>query len=216
MKKNNYMKDLFILWFTLSPIIGLYAISGLDEKYFGGGAVILSAALALSAAMVSMYYQRKTAREKNTLDFLNNLSDDTNYQSHFLNVRAILADEDKDARLVELASPDKVNDKDTESIREVLNTWEQASNAVLHNLYDELYLYSSHKSQVITLSLVLRPYIRERQKTNVSLYSNFTWLALKWTTRRDSFESAQTKKDLKRVFRQLDKIKSGKLRPNQK
>ena len=210
------MKYILTLWFILGPIIGLYAVSSLEEKYFAGGAVLLSATLALSAAMASMYYQRKTAREKNTLDFLNNLSDDINYQNHFTAVRAILANENKDARLVELASIDKVNDKDTESIREVLNTWEQASNAVLHNLYDELYLYSSHKSQVITLSLVLRPYIRARQKTNVSLYSNFSWLALKWTIRRDSFESTQTKKDLKRVFKQLDKIKSGRLRPSQK
>lgn len=216
MKKNNFMKNFFTLWFTLSPVIGLYVISGLDEKHFGGGAVILSATLALSAAMVSMYYQRKTAREKNTLDFLNNLSDDTNYQTHFATVRTILSADDRDNRLIELASDSNVNDKDTEAIREVLNTWEQASSAVIHNLYDELYLYSSHKTQVLNLCIKLRPYIRTRQKTNISLYSNFTWLALKWTVRRDSFESEQTKKDLKRVFRQLDKIKSGRLRPNQK
>ncbi|MDN3485906.1 DUF4760 domain-containing protein [Pseudoalteromonas sp. APC 3224] len=216
MSKRNSMKSIFILWFVLVPIVGIYFISKMDPKLFPSGAVLLSATLGLSAALAGMFYQRQTAKEKNTLDFQQKLKDDKDYLDHVVVLGGIIHSLERKQTLLELAKPENSNDSRVMSIRYVLNTWEQAANAIRHKLYDEAFLYSSHKSSVIDLSLHLRPFIRERQKKNISLYSDFSLLALKWTIERDSFESLQTKKELKRIFKQLDRVKSGKISPTQK
>ncbi|WKD23581.1 DUF4760 domain-containing protein [Pseudoalteromonas sp. KG3] len=211
MNKRSLIKNIFIVWFIFIPIFGIYLIAKLDSLFFASGAVLLSATLGLSAALAGMFYQRQTAKEKNTLDFQQKLKDDKDYLAHVVEISKIIHSLERKQTLLDLAKPQNSSDPRGSSIRYVLNTWEQAANAIKHNLYDEAFLYSSHKSSVIDLSLHLRPFIRERQMKNISLYSDFSLLALKWTIKRDSFESQQTKKELKRIFKQLDKVKSGKI-----
>ncbi|WP_165385554.1 DUF4760 domain-containing protein [Pseudoalteromonas phenolica] len=210
MKKRNIIKLAFITWFCAILLIGICIIGVLPIDLVSTAAILLSATLALSAAVLGMYYQRQMAKEKNTLDFQQKLKEDEKYQKHLEDVRSIIHSENKDEQLLELTKPENINDPKSVSIRYVLNTWEQAANAIKHKLYDEDYLYSSHKSQVIMFSLFLRKYIRTRQRSNVALYSDFSWLSIKWALKRNSFESPQTKRELKKVFKQLHKVKTGR------
>ncbi len=216
MNKRNLIKKIFTVWFAIIPAVGIYLIAKLDASLYASGAVLLSAVLGVSAALAGMFYQRQTAKEKNTLDFQQKLKDDKDYLKHTVVLSQIIHSLERNKILLELSKPENSNDPRGVSVRYVLNTWEQAANAIKHKLYDEAFLYSSHKSSVIDLSLYLRTFIRERQKKNVSLYSDFSLLALKWTIKRDSFESQQTKRELKRIFKQLDKVKSGKISALQK
>tara|TARA_Y100000782_G_C10178940_1_gene263158 strand:+ start:2447 stop:3097 length:651 start_codon:yes stop_codon:yes gene_type:complete len=213
---RSRIKNIFTLWFFIAPIVGIYLIAKLDSSLYASGAVLLSAILGVSAAIAGMFYQRQTAKEKNTLDFQQKLKDDKDYLKHTVVLSQIIHSLERNKILLELSKPENSSDPRGISIRYVLNTWEQAANAIKHKLYDESFLYSSHKSSVIDLSLYLRTFIRERQKKNVSLYSDFSLLALKWTIKRDSFESEQTKKELKRIFKLLDKVKSGRISARQK
>ncbi len=216
MNTRSRIKNIFTLWFFIAPIVGIYLIAKLDSSLYASGAVLLSAILGVSAAIAGMFYQRQTAKEKNTLDFQQKLKDDKDYLKHTVVLSQIIHSLERNKILLELSKPENSSDPRGISIRYVLNTWEQAANAIKHKLYDESFLYSSHKSSVIDLSLYLRTFIRERQKKNVSLYSDFSLLALKWTIKRDSFESEQTKKELKRIFKLLDKVKSGRISARQK
>ncbi|TLX52055.1 hypothetical protein CWC31_02585 [Pseudoalteromonas ruthenica] len=208
MKRRHVVKLGFVLWFTIILVTAwsVWANTCLSPKLLSAGAILLSASLALSAAVIGLYYQRQTAKEKNTLEFQQKLKEDKLYNKYLTDVSSIINADDKTEQLLTLADQKYVNDPRAIAIRYVLNTWEQAANAIRHNLYDENFLYSSHKSCVIKLSIELRKFIRERQKANILLYSSFNWLSIKWSLKRNSFEFKKTKKDLRTVFKLLNEV----------
>ncbi|GEA06420.1 hypothetical protein KUL42_11810 [Alteromonas sp. KUL42] len=203
MKANGKIKVAFITIIFLVSISGIYLLHEVDSAFYSAGAILLSASLALIAALMNITFTRKTARESNSLDFQKSLQSDVHYNEH-VRKSAAAAKSRKDMR--ELAKVENRFDEDAISIRYVLNTWERAANAMRHNLYDELYLFEAHKSMVIAFGIDFREFIDECQKRQPSFYENFSWLALNWTIRRDSFQEANRKKQLKKIFKMLNKV----------
>lgn len=186
----------------------MYLIHTVNENFYSAAAILLSATLALLAALLNIMFTRKTARESNSLDFQKSLQEDKKYLAH---IRIAAAAAKSKLEMRELAKVENRFDKNAISIRYVLNIWERAANAMRHDLYDELYLFESHKSMVIAFGIDFRDFIDECQKRQASFYENFSWLVLKWTIRRDSFQEKGRKKELKRIFSLLSKVASNKI-----
>lgn len=209
--KRQVYKITAFLVFIFLVFGGVYYIHEVDIEYVPAFAIILSAVLALIAAFYNVAYQRQTARENNSLEFQKNLLQDKKY-AKCLEVAVRVMSERK-IPVRELAKREVKQEHQTEAraVRYVLNTWERAANAILHNLYDEQFLYEAHKSMVIHFGVYFREFIDESQKYQVTFYQNLNWLILHWSIRRDSFAEKETKKALKKVFNELSSIKSGKI-----
>lgn len=225
MKVRKKHIELIVIYFIFVSLVGGYLIKTSSEDYISAVAILLSAFIAISGALITIYFQRRTAREKNTLEFQNDLQENEDYHKNVLLINKLLANHKDDYIqgktdtmdvIRTLASPELVRSEEAVALRDVLNKWEQAANAIRHGLLDEKYLYSSHKSTVLFMGVWFRSFIQERQKSNESLYLNFTWLVLKWTIRRDSFENDETRKQIRAVFKQLNNIKHGKIKASQK
>ncbi len=197
-----------VLYFTVVISFGLWFIFNQKPEYYSAGAILLSAILALSGAVFNVYFQRRTAKDSNSLNFQHALSNDQVYlkKTGFV----ITAIRGKfELPISDYAISPHNESVNAEAIRYTLNVWERAANAMKHGIYDEQYLYHAHKSMVLYLGVHLREYIKARQNENVSYYSNLNWLILKWAVRRDSFAEKNTKIQLKKVFNELNKIQHG-------
>jgi len=204
-----------IIYFLTVLVIGVYLISIAGVNFYSAGAILLSAFLALSAALTNISYTRRTARESNSLTFQQSLLNSQEYEKNIdVVIKAIF--NRLNFPIKDYAEAKHANTEEAKAIRYVLNSWEQAANAIKHNIYDEAYLYKSHKSTVLKIGLSLRGYIEEKQKSNISFFDSFNWLVLKWTIKRDSFQEKETKRQLKKVFSDLNKIKSGQISSWQK
>jgi hypothetical protein len=206
-KAKSKIKITFTIIAILALTAGVYSLHKVDEKFYSAGAILLSATLALIAAFLSIMFTRKTARESNSLNFQKNLHSDIEYNKH-VRITANAAKSGKNMRA--LAKVENRFDDDAISIRYVLNSWERAANAMRHDLYDELYLFESHKSMVVAFGIDFREFIDECQKRQASFYENFSWLVLKWTIRRDSFQEKERKRKLKKIFLSLSQVASNK------
>ena len=225
MKVRKLHLELLVLYFLTVILAGILLIKSASPGYLAAIAILFSAFLAISGAVISIYFQRRTAREKNTLDFQKELQENDGYHKNILLINRLLANNREDYILGKtatmdvirtLASPELVRSDEAAALRDILNKWEQAANAIRHGLLDESYLYSSHKSSLLFMGVNFRSYIKERQKSNESLYVNFTWLVLKWTIKRDSFEEQETRIQIKNIFKQLNNVKHGKIKADQK
>jgi hypothetical protein len=210
MTKNRFFTFYIIIFFLLAFGLGISLIISLGSDFYSAGAILLSAILALSGALINLIFQRRTARDANSLSFQHSLLNDSNYLTNVaLSVKAFK--NKHNVPLKELAQSHFSDSEEAKAIRYVLNTWERSANAMRHGIYDEKYLYEAHKSMVLHFGVILREFVNEKQKEQISFFENFSWLVLKWTIRRDSFEAKATKVQLKRVFRDLNRVKSGKL-----
>jgi hypothetical protein len=204
---------LFSILIIISSAVYLADKSG--ESYYSAIAIITSASLALSAAILNTFYQRCTSRENNSLNFQQLLQSDTQYARHLKTVVEAINNR-LEVPMHNFALEQYGASEEATAIRYVLNTWERAALAMSHGIYDEKYLYGTHKSMVLHFGVTLRGYIRETQKNNISFYIHFSTLVLKWTIRRDSFSERQTKRHLKIILRQLDRVKTGRITAKQK
>jgi hypothetical protein len=207
--KNTIIIIMIIL--TVSTLIGIHFVLSVHTDNKPAAAIMLSSLLAIVGASFNIYFQRKSNKESNALSFQLNLSTDTSYKNSFSTVIAAIENR-ADISILSYVNPESDIEKaNAAAISEVLNTWERAANAMRHGVYDESYLYNSHKSTVLHLGVYLREYIRARQLHNISYFSNLNWLIIKWSVKRDSFESKNTKMELKRIFNDLDRIKHGRI-----
>ncbi len=209
--KKGQFKALLITFILCEVVVSATLFHHIDSRYYSVLAIITSAILALTAAFVGVFYQRQTAKEKNTLDFQSGIQSDKQYVDSMRKLATIFRDYDSSITIGDLANDLHVNKPESQAIRYVLNSWEKAANAIRHGIFDDNYLYSSHKSTVLLIGVKCRPFIRARQATNTSLYTNLNWLIMKWTIRRDSFEEQETKRAIQKIFKELDKVKSGKI-----
>lgn len=193
-----------IIWAIIfcTSLFGIYAIHKVEKDLYSAMAILLSATLALIGAFMSVLFTRKTARESNALSFQKALQEDKDYLEQ---VRTAMqaAKSGRDLRI--LVKTENNMDQDAKAIRYVLNTWERAANAIRHGIYDEQFLYEAHKSMAIYFGMYFREFIAEAQKLQPTYYENFSWLVLKWTIRRDSFTEKKRRKEIKRIFKLLDK-----------
>lgn len=151
------------VYFLLLIFVGLLFIRYLGRDYYSAGAILLSAILALSGASMNVFYQRRTARESNSLSFQQSLSDNENYIKNIAVIVEAIRNR-SETPLQEYAKSIKTDSKEAKAIRYVLNTWERAANAMRHRIYDEQYLYEAHKSMVLYFGVYLRAFIKEKQK----------------------------------------------------
>ncbi|TVL33320.1 DUF4760 domain-containing protein [Shewanella algae] len=186
----------------------IYNIWEVSPSFF---AITISAVVAAVIALSNIFSQKKLSREKNSLDFQESFKSSAKVNESL----RLLFDAYYNRHNIPLelyASDKKLKSTDTaEAIRFILNEWERAANAIKHKIYDDKFLYEAHASIVIFLSVNFRTFIRKTQEVNPRYYIHFTWLSLKWTIRRDSFEHNKTEKQLKIIFRALNRVKSGKL-----
>ncbi len=210
MTKNRFFNFYIIFFFVLVFFFGIILIHYLGRNFYSSGAILLSAVLALSGALLNLVYQRRTARDSNSLSFQHSLLNDQHYLK-YLSCSVSAFENRHNFPLKMFATREYSKTPEAQAIRYVLNTWERAANAMRHGIYDEKYLYEAHKSMVLHFGVILREYVNEKQKEQISFFENFSWLVLKWSIRRDSFEEKITKKKLKKIFKELSKIKSGTL-----
>ncbi|WP_296052516.1 DUF4760 domain-containing protein [uncultured Alteromonas sp.] len=205
MKKRTKLNYILAAAIVITSLGGIFLIHRVDEKLISAIAILLSATLALSAALLNLAYSRQTAREANSLDFQKRLQDNKEYIKHVRKVGEAISKRNE-LNFTELAQPEQRSNEYAIAIRYVLNTWEQASNAIRHDLYDELYLYEAYKSMVIDFGLYFREFISSSQMRQVTFYENFSWLVLKWLIRRDSIKEKTRKAELKIIFNKLNNI----------
>ena len=210
MKKRTKLNYILVGVVVITTIGGIFLIHRVDEKLISATAILLSATLALTAALLNLAYSRQTAREANSLEFQKRLQDNDEYIEHVRKVGEAIAKRNE-LDFAELAQPEQRSNEYTIAIRYVLNTWEQASNAIRHDLYDELYLYEAYKSMVVDFGLYFREFISSSQKRQITFYENFSWLVLKWVIRKDSIKEKKRKKELKLIFKKLNRLAPKKI-----
>ncbi|MEG7416123.1 DUF4760 domain-containing protein [Serratia marcescens] len=134
-------------------------------------------------AVVGILTQRKTSREKNSLDF------EAAYKRNdkILDAWDIVLKIYNDRETVPLSDYGKKEKKGTpeaKALQTIFNEWERCANAVNHKIYDDKYLYKVFGSTLIFLDTNFEGYMEECRKINPRFYRNMKWMALKWRVRR--------------------------------
>lgn len=148
-----------------------------DAPTFYAG--LLGAAIAVTGILA----QRKTSREKNSLDF------EAAYKRNdkILDAWDVVLNIYKQRAEVPVAiygTKEKVGTIEAKALQTIFNEWERCANAVNHKIYDDKYLYRVFGSTLIFLDTNFEPYMEECRKTNPRFYRNMKWLALTWRVRR--------------------------------
>ena len=214
LKKTSYQFIIFSSLITLISL-GLVAYYATTYKILAPLAVIASAILGVTAAVVTIKSNTHTFMQTNSLTFQQSLQTDDNYKDAIKTVFKAINNR-LEKPLSHYAKPYselcKSDGKVKADILYALNTWERAGSAISHGIYDEHYLYQAHRTMVIEMGLFFRDFINEVQtsRNNPELYRHFTDLVLLWTIRRDEFGEQLTKERLTEVFSMLNQVKTGK------
>jgi len=141
---------------------------------------LITAIVGGTIAIVGIAMQRKTSREKNALEFDVFYQTDEEVRSHWTTIANYINDNKNKKNIGKV---DRNNDAFNSFIF-ILNTWERASNAIRHNIFDEDYLYNVLGSTAIRIYDELEDFIKIRQgKSKLSLV-NYEWLVIKWRIRK--------------------------------
>ncbi|WP_185922453.1 DUF4760 domain-containing protein [Hafnia paralvei] len=173
----------------------LTVLSGIWEKNPTFYAGILGALIAWS----SIRNQKRTSKEKNSLDFEAAYKRNEKVVEAWSEVLRIY----KDRAAVPLADwgkPENAQTEGAKALKLIFNEWERCANAVHNNLYDNDYLYKVYGSTLIFLDVHFEPYMAECRKKNPRFYRNMKILALQWRVKR-SYED--TEGDTKKYQRNL-------------
>ncbi len=147
--------------------------------------LLFPATLAVFVAVIGIFKQRQTARDKNSIDFESSLELSGDYEESW-EVFHVAAANRLDAPLEAFADIEKYGTREDKAIRYILNWWERGANGIERKIYDDSYLYDSYKTHVLTIQTLLSPYIKVVQQRAPSAYEKFNKMALKWRQRRDA------------------------------
>jgi hypothetical protein len=161
--------------------------------YFVKDAVIVlaetptSLVIALSTAIAwkSLKQSRKLSIQKNTLDFDDSHSANSELLKAYVTLRHISTSglsKEVDSKLRDLASK-KQDSSEAEAIRLILNTWERVARGVEHEVYDEEMLYRAFKSLVVQIHRKTKAYRLEAQVRTPTFYECFETMAYRWEIR---------------------------------
>ncbi|WP_275212955.1 DUF4760 domain-containing protein [Citrobacter freundii] len=145
-------------------------------------------------AVVSILAQRKTSREKNSLDFEISYKRSDNVNDAFAKLRPIVSKK-FEIPISHWGKLENAGTEEAKALRTIFNEWERCANAVRNKIYDNDYLYKVYGSTVLNLDVTFGEYIDECQRWNERVYRNFKWLSLKWKIKR-------CKEDLKPASRE--------------
>ncbi|MCD2526567.1 DUF4760 domain-containing protein [Providencia huaxiensis] len=134
-------------------------------------------------AIIGVVAQRKTSREKNSLEF------EAAYKRNDKILKAwdtvLKVYKERDEKPLSLyGTEEKRGTVEAKALATIFNEWERCANAVNHKIYDDKYLYRVFGSTLIFLDIQFEPYMEECRKINPRFYRNLKWLALKWRVRR--------------------------------
>ena len=150
-------------------------------------------------AMVGIIKQRETARSKNTIDLEASI-EDNRYDEAFTTVYKLVTNRDN-ISVASWADDDKQSSPEAAAIKQVLNTWERASNGVRKKVYDNHFLYEIYGSHVLNIHEHLMPFmLKVRQERQPKAYQNFFVLAENWRDTRN-LESLNYKQRLTTRFK---------------
>ena len=164
-----------------------------------------AAVLAALFAYVSIKMNRKSAREKNSVDFEHNYKNSDKVRDAWLVLMKITQNRLKQP-IVEFAKKEMYATTETQAIVTILNEWERAANGIHHRVYDGNYLYKTYGTTVLDLYAYTYEFIKERQKSKPRSYANFCRLYLAWKVRRCKEERKSLDKDFKRLPKELYKL----------
>lgn len=165
--------------------------------------IALVAALSAAIAVYGVILQRRNSREKNAIDFEKYYKEDKAIQKAYETYRSFKQSEED---ITQWAAADALEHQSTREIRLLLNTWERASNAMMHGVYDEDYLYQAHCMNLINLYEYCHPYIRIKQKRgNPRQYLNLQVIAIKWIQRRRKEDRIHADQALSSAQMKIDK-----------
>lgn len=142
-------------------------------------------------AVLSIRAQRRTSREKNSLDFEVAYKRNESVAAAWSELLRIYKDRGH-FPLEHWAQPANSQSAGAKALKTIFNEWERCANAVHHHLYDEKYLYCVYGSTLIFLDISFEPYMAECRKNNPRVYKNMKVLALRWRVRR-AVEDADNK-----------------------
>lgn len=174
---------LFFAGFGIPPLLDYVSKNPSMTPIVSSG---LTALVAGAIAICTIIKQRQTARENNSLsfekdykrcEFVRNAWDTLIYNVHANRLETPIERYAIDAELKKT--------KEAKAIRDILNEWERAANAVNTRLYDGEFLYQVFGSTVIFLHREMLPYIKERQKESPFFYEQFMRLAVCWLAKRN-------------------------------
>ncbi|WP_238084500.1 DUF4760 domain-containing protein [Pseudescherichia vulneris] len=151
-------------------------------------------------AVTSIRNQRRTSREKNSLDFEAAYKRNKEVVDAWIEVLRIY----KDRANFPIANWGKDEFSQTEggkALKIIFNEWERCANAVSNDLYDEQYLYKVYGSTLIFLDVHFEPYMEECRKRNARFYRNMKSLALKWRVRRAYEDAENETKEYKKLLK---------------
>ena len=155
---------------------------------------------ALLIAALGIIAQRRTSKEKNSLDFQANYLENQKVQDAWGKLRTFKKNQDPD-KYIKLATAKGTKQRKAAIL--LLNEWERAANAIHHGLFDSNFLYQAHSSTVISLYRDLLPFIEIMQSKNPRYFVGFTKLAVRWQHKRalEFRKGVELKKSLKHLNR---------------
>lgn len=134
--------------------------------------------LIIVISILAIYFQRKTTKQKASLDFLDRLSSDDHLIQSSKYLRDIYHDKNKSLELVATSDYDEYK-KMQDKIDPILNYFEALSIGIKIGIYDKRTACLFRRKQIIHTFEYSEPYIKNIRKTldNNKLFENIEWLA---------------------------------------
>lgn len=177
---------------------------------FSDSPTFYPAAFGVLVAVISIWTQRRTSREKNSLDFEISYKRSDNVNEAFAKLRPIVQGK-FETPLSHWGKLENAGTDEAKTLRTIFNEWERCANAVRNKIYDNDYLYKVYGSTVLNLDETFGEYIAECQTWNERVYRNFKWLALRWKVKRcqedvkpSSREHVKTIKEIEKMLKKLE------------
>lgn len=146
------------------------------------GAIVVSALIGATVAVLAIWHQRAIARKRAMIDALLTKNWDRDYikiRREFVRLR-----DDRDA-LLEAAKEHNQAGKDASAIRSILNDYEITALGIKRGILDEKIFKLWYKTSFLKDYESMRAYIAEIRQRNPQVYVEMEELADKWKNQKD-------------------------------
>ena len=142
--------------------------------------ILASSLIGGSVAVWAILSNRRVAKLKNSMDFLNNFHDDNDIDETMKKVRE-LGESKASARIAELAMDD-INSEEAQHIRNVLNYYESMAICIHRGIYDGGIIQEAIHTTVLDMWDTCKPYVDERRirKKKNTFYQELEALVIAW------------------------------------
>jgi hypothetical protein len=167
---------------TLSDVLANIGMS--YGPWLTAGAILLSAIIGASVAVLAIAHQRGIARKRSIIDNLLRKNWDKDYiqiRKDFVRLR-----EDRDA-LLEAAKQDNQSGDDASVIRSILNDYEIIALGIRRDILDERIFKLWFKTTFLNDYEKMRPFVAEVRQRNRRAFVELEGLAEKWKKRDNSW-----------------------------